>query len=198
MFDLELGLAIKLMFWQEPLCLAVQASLDQAFRLVELVHSWPGAVSCALFAPGQEFSLTLALLSYLRRCHPAVGRQVNFHLVHPERRPPGRPVPVSPLHLSCSLNPEEVVQHLLRLRSNSTVAWRQKMAYPQNVLRNAARSHCANQWVMCPDVDMVLPPPSPHNDLAKQLVRFLKGRQARSCTKCAFVLPVYEIDDAAK
>jgi beta-1,4-glucuronyltransferase 1 len=155
-------------------------------------------VSCALFAPGEEFSLTLALLSHLRRCQPAIGRQVNFHLVHPARRPPGPPVHVSQLHLSCGLEAEEVVRHLLRLRSNRTVGWRQKMAYPQNVLRNAARAHCANQWVMCPDVDMVLPPPSPYADLPAQLNRFLKGRQARSCDKCAFVLPVYEIDDSAK
>jgi beta-1,4-glucuronyltransferase 1 len=171
------------MFEQEPLCLAVQSSLDQAFRLVELVQSWPGAVSCALFAPGQEFSLTLALLSYLRRCHPAVGRQVNFHLVHPA-------------HLSCGLQADEVVRHLLRLRSNRTVEWRSAMAYPQNVLRNAARAHCANQWVMCPDVDMVLPPPSPHTNLPAHLNHFLKGQ--KSCKKCAFVLPVYEIDESVK
>lgn len=176
----------------------MQSSLDHAFRLVELVQSWPGAVSCALFAPGQEFSLTLALLSYLRRCHPAIGRQVNFHLVHPENRPPGQPVRVSQLYLSCQLEPEEVVRHLLRLRNNETVGWREKMAYPQNVLRNAARSHCANRWVMCPDVDMVLPRPSPYTDLPTQLSRFLKGRWAKSCSKCAFVLPVYEIDYSAK
>jgi Glycosyl-transferase for dystroglycan len=178
--------------------LAVQSSLDHAFRLVELVRSWPGAVSCALFAPGQEWWLTLALVSYLRRCHPAIGRQVNFHLVQTARRAPGARVRVSPLHLSCRLGAEEVVRHLLRLRSNATVGWRRKMAYPQNVLRNVARSHCANQWVMCPDVDMVLPPPSTYAHLPAHLSRFLEGPRANSCEKCAFVLPVYEIDDSAK
>ena len=56
--------------------------------------------------------------------------------------------------------------------------WREKMAYPQNVLRNIARKNCDTEWVFLADVDIV-PIPS----LSDALEQFLATSPATKCKK---------------
>ena len=60
------------------------------------------------------------------------------------------------------------------------------MEYPQNLMRNIAKSGCQTNFTFVPDVDMI---PNPGLDLS--LENFLLKEQ--NCNKCAFVVPVYEI-----
>ena len=69
------------------------------------------------------------------------------------------------------------------------MSWRESYAYPQNLLRNTVKRGCQTNYTFIPDIDMV---PIPGMDL--ELETFLqKDQQANNCTKCAFVVPTYEI-----
>ena len=77
------------------------------------------------------------------------------------------------------------------LRNESFMEWRTVLAYPQNVLRNAARSTCPGEFTYTPDADMI-----PSGNMYEQLRTFLK--EEPPCAKCAYVVPVYEIHSFAK
>jgi len=122
---------------------------------------------------------------------------VSWHLAYPKLLPP----PIHLAHLlrlefNCSASDKRIFSTL-----NSTVASDKKLIpndllYPQNAMRNLARAHCKSEWVMCPDVDMVFPDPEPNGtSMYSRLNTFLKTPGAVDCEKCAFVFPLYEIEN---
>lgn len=69
-----------------------------------------------------------------------------------------------------------------------------QLPYPQNLMRNVARRHCKSDWVVSPDVDMVFPAPSVQPSWTQRLAQFLLTPKALECSKCAFVLPLFELE----
>merc|ERR1712004_823573 len=163
-------------------------------QLVELASTWSGPMSIAVFAPAQELPLAQRYVDYLRRCQRAISKQVAFHLVYPIDHPPQ---PSSDdlvgQSMDCS-SPKSVLQALLATRPESLLEWRASYPYPQNLLRNAAKSGCQTNYTYIPDIDMV---PAPGMDL--RLETFLaRDQKLGNCTKCAFVIPTYEISTEAQ
>ncbi|XP_076043297.1 beta-1,4-glucuronyltransferase 1 isoform X2 [Oratosquilla oratoria] len=175
-----------------PVCLATQTSLDRLFWLTQAPRHWTGPISVAVFAPDVEYSLARVYLQYLLACFPYVGEKVSVHLAYPKEHPPKQvPVVVGQLLKACG-EPLTVLKQLLRHRQPKMLSWREKMAYPQNMLRNVARSNCHTDFVFLVDVDIV-----PIPGLSTKLSNFLDSEQARKCRKCAFVVPTYEVDERA-
>ena len=87
-----------------------------------------------------------------------------------------------------------MLARLLAARPPQLLEWRASYAYPQNLLRNTAKAGCQTNYTFVPDIDMV---PSP--GMAARLETFLaRDQQLGNCSKCAFVIPTYEIaSDAA-
>jgi len=173
---------------KRQVCLGAQTSLDRLDQLVELASTWTGPMSIAVFAPAQELPLAQRYLDYLRRCHRSISKQVAFHLVYPVEHPPE---PSSDdlvgQSMDCS-SPHSVLEALLATRPESLLKWRGSYPYPQNLLRNAAKSGCQTNYTYIPDIDMV---PTPSMDL--QLEQFLSTPEVRECGMCAYVVPTYEI-----
>ena len=69
--------------------------------------------------------------------------------------------------------------------------WRAPLEYPQNLMRNIAKSGCQTNFTLVPDVDMI-----PNSGLDLQLENFLMEEKS-SADKTAFVIPVYEISTKA-
>ncbi|KAF0308964.1 Beta-1,4-glucuronyltransferase 1 [Amphibalanus amphitrite] len=170
--------------------LATQASLDRLALLPELVSHWDGPVSVALFTPDVEHPLAAAFVAYLRRCHAVIRQRVTFSLLVPVNRPP-RPLGGSGQFASspCGAT-RETLSSVLRRRPASVTAWRQKIPYPQNTLRNLARNASLTEFVWVVDVDVV-----PVAGAASALNEFLASRAAHSCGRCVFVVPTYEVDE---
>ncbi len=61
-------------------CLATQTSLDRLDELIPLTENWPGPISVAIFAPGQDFYLAKHYIGYLKQCH-----QSNIQMVKPSK-----------------------------------------------------------------------------------------------------------------
>lgn len=173
---------------KRQVCLGAQTSLDRLDQLVELSSTWSGPMSIAVFAPAQELPLAQRYLDYLRRCYRSISKQVAFHLVYPVDHPPQ---PSSDdlvgQSMDCS-SPHSVLEALLATRPESLLEWRGSYPYPQNLLRNAAKSGCQTNYTYIPDIDMV---PTPTMDL--QLEQFLATPEVRECGMCAYVVPTYEI-----
>lgn len=172
------------------LCLGAQTSVDRLYELTELVTSWSGPMSISVFAPDIELGIAGKYISYLRSCYPAINNQVSFHLTYPASHPGRQDISFDELvgKLDCK-QPKQVMKYLLEKRDSEMMSWRESYPYPQNLLRNLAKKGCPTNYTYIPDIDMV---PTPGMDL--QLEQFLKkDQEMNNCTKCAFVIPTYEI-----
>ena len=173
------------------LCLGAQTSVDRLYELVELVSNWSGPMSIAVFVPGVELAVGLRYIQYLRDCNQDIRNQVSFHLTYPVDH---QGVPHHPDlqevvdNMDCK-QPKQVLKYLLNVRNKEMLGWRESYPYPQNLLRNLAKNGCQTNYTYIPDIDMV---PTPGMDL--QLETFIKKQEEMSnCTKCAYVIPTYEI-----
>jgi len=200
-FDKSREFAISMFRWvgsewesQDLLCLASQASVDRLHHLVELVQRWSGPVSLTLFTPGLESQIAERFLSYLRMCFPEVLARVAIHTVHPVAHPP--------VHTNTSLtnsteiqcfSPSQTLNSLLEeINYNQTrIDWRETYPYPQNLLRNLAKSGCPTNYTIIPDIDMV----PGYKNMFQDLEKFLHKQDslAHQCPGCAYVIPTYEV-----
>ena len=160
-------------------------------------------------------------IQYLRRCFPAVREQVSFHFTYPVKHPIKDKIPyaikaafsndlmnaIEPPQStipSCEITPKQFIKTLLQntTHEESYRSWRTSLEHPQNLLRNFAKSGCQTEYTLLPDIDMI-----PNKNLNLQLESFLMARQPTNCTtelkpdsqtkqgNCAFVIPVYEIEN---
>ena len=177
---------------QRKLCLAAQASIDKSYWLLEMVKTWSGPISIAIFTPDIEFHITWIYLQYLRRCFPKVRKQISFHISFPYKHTIQKSDELNNIiieNLSC-YESKDVLDRLLKVRSESMMRWREKMKYPQNHLRNVAKQGCQTNFTFVPDIDMI---PIPNLDL--ELEQFLGTVEVQSCSNCAYVVPTYEIHE---
>lgn len=59
-------------------------------HLLELTRRWgpEGLLSVAVYVPGTDYLLASNIIAALRRCSPAIRRQVDWHLVYDRAHPP--------------------------------------------------------------------------------------------------------------
>ena len=188
------GEAWSVLSSSRALCLGAQTSVDRLYELVELVKNWSGPMSIAVFVPDIELAVGLRYIQYLRSCNHAIERQVSFHLIYPVEHqgttdhPDLQGLDEVVGNMDCK-QPKQVLKYLLNVRSKEMLAWRESYPYPQNLLRNLAKNGCQTNYTYIPDIDMV---PTPGMDL--QLETFLEKQEERNnCSKCAYVIPTYEI-----
>ena len=103
---------------------------------------------------------------------------------------------------------QEVLESMIdEIRGVSYMPWRETLRYPQNYLRNVGRKTCDPKATVVTDVDMV---PSKGGckqhflvlgkqlalvDMDLQLEKFFESNKiALTCSKCIFVIPIYELD----
>jgi N-acetyllactosaminide beta-1,3-N-acetylglucosaminyltransferase len=171
--------------------IATQTSLDRLHSIVDVSRHWTGPISLAVFVAGEELRLTEIYITYLRQCFPQVKDQVSFHLAYSMNYPPIDAINLAIDYKQNCSNPEAVLSDLLKYRSSRTIVWIENMPYPQNHLRNQARKNCQTQYIYLIDVDII-----PSIGMTDILDQFLRNSQ---CEKlCAYVIPVYEIDDKAE
>lgn len=174
-------------------CLATQSSLERLYSLVNVAQNWAGSISLAVYVAGDDELYLLQLyLSYLQNCFVNIRDAVTIHLAYPRKRAPT----IVRKHLKSDYSnficdqPELTLKKLMKFRTAETIKWRLKNAYPQNHLRNLARKGCQSENVFLTDIDII-----PSINFTQNLDKFLRKNQ---CTKCAYVVPTYEIDNRAK
>lgn len=174
------------------LCLASQASVDRLHHLVELVDRWSGPISLAVFTPGAERLVADRFISFLSKCYPQVLAKVALHTVHPANHPEVLNDSPDNSTIEC-FHPKQILNSLLEdLNQNETRRnWRETYPYPQNLLRNVAKSGCPSTYTIIPDIDMI----PGHKHMFQDLEKFLDKPQ--NCSRCAYVVPTYEVKNEA-
>lgn len=184
---------------QYKVCLATQSSIERLHSLVSVATHWTGPISLAVYVAGDDELYLLQLyLSYLKNCFTSIRDAVTIHLAYPIKRAPKivRKFLKSDLSNFVCEQPEATLKKLMKFRTTETIKWRLKNAYPQNHLRNLARKGCQNDYIFLTDIDII-----PSINFTQNLDKFLRKPTTHCSTqqsKCAFVVPTYEIDNRAK
>jgi len=179
---------------ERNICLGVQTSIDRLYQIVELIDGWSGPMSISIFTPDMELAITMKYINLLTSCFPAIRDQASFHLVEPVDHPG-----VQDSELLNEVQHDQVpcadhvsyLKRMLSYRPQEMMSWRESYSYPQNLLRNVAKNTCQTNFTYIPDIDMVLP-----KGMDEELEKFFSTQNVRECTKCAFVVPTYEIADS--
>ncbi|CAH1128586.1 unnamed protein product [Ceutorhynchus assimilis] len=171
--------------------LAAQSSLDKIASLIESSLYWGGPISLAVFAGTEkELNHLLLYILYLRKCNTRIKEKVSFHLAIPkEKGPKTYVIDEERLEKMDCGNPMGVLHGLLKeLTKRGIHAWKYKIPYPQNLLRNLARKNCHTKFLFLTDVDII-----PSRGMAEHLNAFLESEKCDG--KCAYVVPTYELDE---
>jgi hypothetical protein len=147
-----------------------------------------------VLAPSYEFHLAQMAIYFFRECLKDVRDHVTFHLVsvvdHPPKLLAGTQLPNDVLDCANVISSWEKFTSLIHPPELSE-AWREQLKYPQNLMRNWARSGCNSERILTVDVDMV-----PSKGMADEMEEFYaSGQHAQltDCKKCLMIVPTYEI-----
>lgn len=127
-------------------------------NLKPLIERWQGPISLALYAPGTDFTPTLASIRYLRKCgSPLIAEYVTFHVYFEAKHlPKSIPRPEKIFdddNVNCAASPPWI-----NVTTNSLYRSHKKLLYPVNVGRNIARDTALTYYILASDIELY---PSP-------------------------------------
>ncbi|KAK2574942.1 hypothetical protein KPH14_008707 [Odynerus spinipes] len=163
-----------------PITLCTHATAEQVYGIVELARRWEGPLSLAVFAPGLDAGLAVALLDRACRCETAMSK-VSVHLVFPAGR-----VPALGDQAFREQQGDCAASDLLRQQAE-TERRKSGMIYPINVARNVARTAASTSRVLVSDIELL-----PSERLASGFSAMVHSRPPK--LGVVFVIPVFEID----
>lgn len=173
------------------LTLATHTTINNLHHLEYLLERWQNPLSVAIFAHGEDVKFATALVYALSFFCPQIQALVDFHLVC--------------LSGETASFPEQDREHFAGLEDCASVfarlathrdkyknyAINGNISYPNNLLRNVARSGTESSYVLVLDIDMM-----PSADLPQQFLAMIARREPASDE--VFVLPAFEIRHARK
>ena len=199
--------------------IATQCSIESSYYLVETAERYAGPVSAAVLVTGR-IGLAHAYINRLRECSPAVRSHVTFHLVYVNDYSSYTDnKAVWPNHVyeamlqgrgsnafggdACSVITSGAARDLFTAHRNYAM----DLPYPNNMLRNAARSLADRPYTFIVDIDMV---PSPSlwmvsvsdcilgNFMMVEPQDFKDAIKSRAGhdSEVAYVVPAFEMQDS--
>ncbi|XP_038072767.1 beta-1,4-glucuronyltransferase 1-like [Patiria miniata] len=177
--------------------LITQCSVNNLYHLVDLVVRWQGPMSVAVFSVGPDISTFNNILFTLRECFPGIKENVTFHLVQPITEITETLSSSSAKALPFTKLPCETILSSLKEQTfqatSQTKNYALQVPYPNNVLRNVARSGADSRFVFVIDIDML---PSAH--LRTQFLHLSRSsiilqEETEYSKRTAFVVPAFEI-----
>ncbi|XP_017789736.1 PREDICTED: beta-1,4-glucuronyltransferase 1-like [Habropoda laboriosa] len=158
--------------------LCTHATADQVYGIVELARRWEGPLSLAIFTPGLDAGIAVALLDRACRCEPEMYK-VSVHLIFPLDHPPTLSQ-ITQIQGDCAASD-------LQTREVETERKQGQMTYPINVARNVARMQANTTHILVTDIELL-----PSAKLASGFMEIVHGRPQK--TRIVFVVPVFEIE----
>ncbi|KAB5579100.1 hypothetical protein PHYPO_G00190860 [Pangasianodon hypophthalmus] len=175
------------------LALVTHTTINNLHHLDSLLERWQNPLSVAIFAHGQDVKFATALVYALSLFCPRVQALVDFHLVcHSEEM---ASFPEQDREHFAGLEEQGCPGVFAKLESHrdkyKNYAMGRNVSYPNNLLRNVARTGTDAAYILVLDIDMV-----PSADLHHQFVMMLMKREPAPDE--VLVLPAFEIRHTRK
>ncbi|KAI1287642.1 Beta-1,4-glucuronyltransferase 1 [Halotydeus destructor] len=182
---------------KQDISLVTQTSLSQVQHLPLMAKRWSGLISVSLFSLASDIDTVIEAIILLRKCHPLIRHNANFHLVFPLRVPPPKTgsiagQPTSVLTVTKSTSCADVDTVLETLDSSNLNYDLGGVAYPNNLLRNVARRNSMTFFVLVVDIDLIV-----NEGLRADFMKFAEEQtlfaEKKKSDKVVYVLPAYEV-----
>lgn len=158
-----------------------------------------GPISIALFAPGDDFNVTMNGIQYARHCLPIsdlIRDFVSFHIYFPNDHMPSVKVPNTeeealewPHDCTAVFAPYELIPR-------SKVYWRWRgLDFPINVGRNVARKAVNTHFILNSDIELY-----PSMGFIEEFLRMISNNEnliLNGHGRRVFALPVFDLDQHA-
>nr|CAB3224860.1 N-acetyllactosaminide beta-1,3-N-acetylglucosaminyltransferase [Phallusia mammillata] len=174
----------------DDVTLVTQCSVNNLHYLIQTNWHWYGPISVALFVPGPHALQAYFGVKYMKKCHKL--HRIQFHFVYPRDRPPVFDADIFQLWFKF-ITPKVDCNRFLEVLRNFTASnyAHGDLQYPQNTLRNVAKSASQTKYVFVLDVDVM-----PSRDTRAQFVKFLSESEFQELRHPAvFVAPAFEIEN---
>ncbi|KAJ8969420.1 hypothetical protein NQ314_001761 [Rhamnusium bicolor] len=159
---------------------ATHVTADFVNYIPELVRYWDGLISVTAFVPDTDVALVLEQINQYCYCLPGMSR-VSVHLVYHKSLPPSRKDVYFVRPSNCKVEDSSKLQ---TLRS-----FDEKVIYPINVMRNAARTASITENVLVSDIQLM-----PSEGLAVKFWEMMEAFKFTDCPNRVFVLPIFEVE----
>ena len=181
----------------ETVTLTTHGGFSYMDNLFPLLERWQGPLSVAVFAPGDDYSLTIKAIMFQRHCledtkSDLVRRLATFHIFFPDLHIPPEGTDI--------LSQKELAGYVPNCARGSLIykpsyRERKEIRYPINVARNIARESAATHFVFASDIELY---PSP--GLISNFLEMIGRNEPvlRSPNPKVFVNPVFEIEKGYK
>ncbi|XP_018027815.1 uncharacterized protein LOC108683047, partial [Hyalella azteca] len=159
-------------------------------NLETLTSRWQGPVSISVYAPGNDFEVTISTILYLRDCWAeGIKKFVTFHLIyHTDHIPKKIPTTEELLgrKMDCSVEPP-------KWSNVTTYRQQKKLLYPVNVARNVARRMASTYFVFPSDVELY-----PSVNFIPEFFKMLKKPDVSNTTQPrVFVFSIFEVEESS-
>jgi len=140
----------------KSITLTTQGSFEFLHHVNQLCDRWGGFISLSVYAPGDDFRLSVNAIYYLRQCgSKCISERVYWHLVYDTLYAPAN-VTVPAFYLEtpnfdCNIPLEENMK-LLNIKSEFRKS--KALPYPINVLRNVARVASKTKYLFASDIEL--------------------------------------------
>lgn len=170
------------------LALATHTTINNLHHLNSLLERWKNPISVAIFANGEDVKFATAIVYALSLFCPQVQALVDFHLVchsgematFPDQ---DREHFVGLQEMGCPAVFAKLESHRDKYKNYAIGS---NVSYPNNLLRNVARSGTDTAYILVIDIDMI-----PSANLHHQFVTMLMRREPAADE--VLVLPAFEI-----
>lgn len=211
--------ATKSFNYSTSITLTTQATSEFMYHSLELCKRWDGPISIAVFCPGQEITVAVSLIQFMRQCLPGplsacIRDKITWHLVYNRAHGPPKDRVKYPKYYIDSNNfplfasankcpkllgpdPSNTISQFeeqLRKRNGlhpNNYRKQFRLIYPINLLRNTARMAADTYHILASDIELY-----PSSNLVPMFTRFITEHNIREeyqIDKFIFTLPIFEV-----
>lgn len=159
---------------------ATHVTADFVNYIPELVRYWDGLISVAAFVPDTDVVLVLEQINQYCYCLPGMSR-VSLHLVYHRKLPPSQKDVYFTRPESC------LIEDSTKFQTHRSTD--EKVVYPINVCRNAARTASITDNVLVSDIQLM-----PSENLAQKFWDMMNAFKYADCPNKVFVIPIFEVE----
>ncbi|KAJ8969235.1 hypothetical protein NQ317_008121 [Molorchus minor] len=163
---------------------ATHVTADFVSYIPELIRHWDGLISVAAFVPDTDVALVMERINQYCYCLPGMSR-VSVHIVYHKKLPPSRRDIYFTRPLNCKVDDSSKLE--------TYRSFDDRVTYPINVCRNAARTASLTEHVIVSDIQLL-----PSENLGRKFWDMMQTFAFTECPHKVFVVPIFEIEETVQ
>ncbi|XP_033105009.1 beta-1,4-glucuronyltransferase 1-like isoform X2 [Anneissia japonica] len=177
---------------ENDVTIVTQCSVNHLHHLAQLTEEWDGLISVSVFTTKLQVHIADAAIFTLRECFEKIRTNVAFHIVYPFtfqdiNEIQNKRHDIELLDLSCE-NVLHTITNLNLFMQNYDLSG---IPYPNNLLRNVARTGVQSTYIFVIDIDML-----PNKHLRTDFLSFLQNSViSEELSDVVYVVPAFELPD---